>query len=178
MAADRVIRWSTAVAVVAVAAVAAVASYEHAYAPVRTHGEAGWTARLVLLGGRLDLRQFDGDARLSAAQCTRARACEVAARPWCRVSTLAANVAHGLGHGAVGAGVAVWPAVALVGRRNRHLAALEPAIAAGQRPVDELAAVVADPETVCDERGWLSAERRGLSLRAFKGRQEAEVRSY
>jgi hypothetical protein len=30
-------------------------------------------------------------------------------------ATLAANVAHGLGHGFVGAGVAAWPAVALVG---------------------------------------------------------------
>jgi hypothetical protein len=30
-------------------------------------------------------------------------------------ATLAANVAHGLGHGPVGAAVAAWPAVALVG---------------------------------------------------------------
>ena len=48
-AADRVIRWTTAVAVVGVAAVAAVASYEHAYALVSEHGESGWTARLVPL---------------------------------------------------------------------------------------------------------------------------------
>jgi hypothetical protein len=53
MAVDRVIRWSTALAVLGVAAVAAVASYEHA--------------------------------------------------------------AHGLGHGVIGAAVAAWPAVALVG---------------------------------------------------------------
>ena len=46
MAADRVIRWTTAVAVIAVAAVAAVASYEHAFDLVRAHGEAGWLARL------------------------------------------------------------------------------------------------------------------------------------
>ena len=37
--ADRVIRWSTALAVLGVAAVAAVASYEHAYDLVRAHGE-------------------------------------------------------------------------------------------------------------------------------------------
>jgi hypothetical protein len=49
MAADRVIRWTTAVAVIGVAAVAAVASYEHAYDLVRAHGEARWTARLVPL---------------------------------------------------------------------------------------------------------------------------------
>jgi hypothetical protein len=30
-------------------------------------------------------------------------------------ATLAANVAHGLGHGPIGAAVAAWPAVALVG---------------------------------------------------------------
>ena len=49
MAADRVIRWTTAGAVLDVAGVAAVASYEHAYALVRAHGEAGWTGRLVPL---------------------------------------------------------------------------------------------------------------------------------
>jgi hypothetical protein len=48
-AAERVIRWSTADVVVGVAAVAAVASYAHAYALVRAHGEAGWTGRLVPL---------------------------------------------------------------------------------------------------------------------------------
>jgi hypothetical protein len=47
--ADRVIRWSTALAVVGVAAVAAVVSYEHASALVRAHGESGWTGRLIPL---------------------------------------------------------------------------------------------------------------------------------
>ena len=46
MAADRVIKWTTAVAVIDVAAVAAVASYEHAYDLVRAngegHGRPGW----------------------------------------------------------------------------------------------------------------------------------------
>lgn len=37
--ADRIVRWSTALAVLCVAAVAAVASYEHAYDLVRAHGE-------------------------------------------------------------------------------------------------------------------------------------------
>jgi len=44
MAADRVIRWTTAGAVIGVAA---MASYEHAYALVRAHGEAGRTGRPV-----------------------------------------------------------------------------------------------------------------------------------
>jgi len=45
----QIIRWSTPEAVVGVAAVAAVASYEHAYALVRAHGETGWIGRLVPL---------------------------------------------------------------------------------------------------------------------------------
>jgi len=45
----QIIRWSTAGAVVGVAAVAAVASYEHAYALVRAHGETGWIGRLVMI---------------------------------------------------------------------------------------------------------------------------------
>jgi hypothetical protein len=43
---DRVIRVSTAVAVLAVAGIAAYVSYWHAYAVVRVHGESGITARL------------------------------------------------------------------------------------------------------------------------------------
>jgi Protein of unknown function (DUF2637) len=61
--AGRVIRWSTALAVLGVAAVAAAASYEHAYDLVRAHGEAGWTARMVpLTVDGADLRVLDGDA--------------------------------------------------------------------------------------------------------------------
>ena len=46
---DRVIRLSTAFAVLGMAAVAAATSYEHAYDLVRAHGEAGWTARVIPL---------------------------------------------------------------------------------------------------------------------------------
>jgi Protein of unknown function (DUF2637) len=48
-AADRVIRWSMALAVVGVAAVAAVVTYEDASALVRARGESGWTGRLIPL---------------------------------------------------------------------------------------------------------------------------------
>jgi hypothetical protein len=41
--ADRLIKITTALAVVAVAAVAAVISYQHAYELVRSHGESGAT---------------------------------------------------------------------------------------------------------------------------------------
>jgi Protein of unknown function (DUF2637) len=115
MAADRVIRWTTAGAVLGVAAVAAVASYEHAYDLVRTHGESGWTARLVPLtvDGLIyasSMVMLDS-ARRKAPVPTFAR--------WLLglgiAATLAANVAHGLNHGPVGAAVAAWPAMALVG---------------------------------------------------------------
>jgi len=113
---DRVIRWSTAGVVVGVAAVAAVASYEHAYALVRVHGEADWTGRLVPL-------TVDGliyaSSMVMLDSARRGTPVPALAR-WLLglgiAATLAANVAHGLGHGLTGAAVAAWPAVALVGK--------------------------------------------------------------
>ena len=112
---DRIIRLSTALAVLGVAAVAAVASYEHAYDLVRAHGESGWTARMVPL-------TVDGLIYASSMVMLDSARREVAVPALARwllglgiAATLAANVAHGLGHGPVGAAVAAWPAVALVG---------------------------------------------------------------
>lgn len=112
---DRVIRWSTALAVLGVAAVAAVASYEHAYDLVRAHGETGWTARMVPL-------TVDGLIYASSMvmlDSARRKTTVPALARWLLglgiAATLSANVAHGLGHGLVGAAVAAWPAVALVG---------------------------------------------------------------
>jgi len=113
--ADRTIRWSTAGIVLGVAAVAAVASYEPAYDLVRAHGESGWTARMV---------PFTVDGLIYASSMVmldsaRRKAPVPALARWLLglgiATTLAANVAHGLGHGPVGAAVAAWPAVALVG---------------------------------------------------------------
>jgi hypothetical protein len=77
-----------------VAAVAAAASYEHAYALVRAHGEAGWTGRLVPL-------TLDGLMPVPALAL------------WLLglgiAATLAANVFHGLGHGPIGAAIAARP---------------------------------------------------------------------
>src|ERR1700728_4335626 len=113
--ADRVIRWSTAGAVVGVAAVAAAASYEHAYQLVRAHGEAGWTARLVPL-------TVDGliyTSSMVMLDSARRKTPVPALARWLLslgiAATLAANVAHGIGHGLIGAAVAAWPAVALIG---------------------------------------------------------------
>jgi hypothetical protein len=114
MNADRV-RWSTALAVVGVAAVAAVVSYEHASALAREHGESGWAGCLIPL-------TVDGLIYASSMvmlDSARRKMPVPALARWLLglgiVATLAANVAHGLGHGPVGAAVAAWPAVALVG---------------------------------------------------------------
>jgi hypothetical protein len=109
------IRWSTAAAVIGVAAVAAVVSYQHAYALVRAHGETGWTAHLIPL-------TVDGliwaSSMVMLDSARRGAAVPALAR-WLLglgiAATLAANVAHGLGHGSIGSAVAAWPAVALVG---------------------------------------------------------------
>lgn len=112
---NRAIRWSTAVAVLCVAAVAAVVPYDHAYALVRTHGEDGLTARIVPL-------TVDGLIYASSMvmlHAARRRAPVPRLARWLLglgiIATLAANAAHGLGNGPVGAVVAAWPAVALVG---------------------------------------------------------------
>jgi hypothetical protein len=115
MAADRIIRWSTAGAVVGVAAVAAVASYEHAYDLVSAHGETGWTARLIPL--TVDGLIYASSMVMLDSARRKARVPGLAR--WLLglgiAATLAANVAHGLDHGLLGAAVAAWPAVALVG---------------------------------------------------------------
>ena len=96
MAADQVIRWTTAGAVIGVAAVAAVASYEHAYDLVRAAGETGWTARLIPL-------TVDGLMYASSMVMLDSARRKVLVPTLARwllglgiAATLAANVAHGL----------------------------------------------------------------------------------
>ena len=110
---DRLIRITTALAVATVAAVAAVISYRHAYELVRSHGESGLTARLV---------PFTVDGLILAASMLlldasrRNHPAPPLAR-WCLgagiAATIGANLAHGLGHGPIGALVSAWPALAL-----------------------------------------------------------------
>jgi hypothetical protein len=112
---DRLIRLTTALAVASVAAVAAVISYRHAYELVSSHGESGVTARLV---------PFTVDGLILAASMLmldasrRHQPVPPLAR-WCLgagiVATIGANLAHGLGHGPIGALVSAWPALALAG---------------------------------------------------------------
>lgn len=60
IAADRVIRWSTALAVLGVAVVAAVMSFEHASALVREHG-----AVLIVSTERYEEAHVRGNSRLT-----------------------------------------------------------------------------------------------------------------
>jgi hypothetical protein len=112
---ERLIRVITALAVAAVAAVAAVISYRHAYELVSTHGETGLTADLV---------PFTVDGLIVAASmlildANRRDRPVPALAQWCLgagiTATICANVAHGIGHGPVGALVSAWPALALAG---------------------------------------------------------------
>jgi Protein of unknown function (DUF2637) len=112
---DRLIRITTALAVVAVAVVAAVISYQHAFELVRSHGESGVTARLL---------PFTVDGLIWAASMVvldASRRGQPVPRlaAWSLgtgiVATVGANLAHGVGHGPVGALVSAWPALPLVG---------------------------------------------------------------
>ena len=99
----------------AVAVVAAVISYQHAYELVRSHGESGVTARLL---------PFTVDGLIWAASmvvldASRRNQPVPRLAAWSLgtgiTATVGANLAHGIGHGLVGALVSAWPAVALVG---------------------------------------------------------------
>ena len=112
---DRGIRLSTAVAVLAVAGIAAYISYWHAYAVVRAHGETGITARL-------EPATIDGVVYASSMVVLFAARHRVPVPSLARwllglgiAATLTANMAQGWSHGLVGAVVAAWPAVSLVG---------------------------------------------------------------
>jgi hypothetical protein len=111
----RLIRITTALAVVAVAGVAAIISYQHAYELVTSHGETGTTAHLL---------PFTVDGLIWAASMVVLEASRRSQRvpplaKWSLavgiVATIGANLAHGLNHGLIGALVSAWPALALVG---------------------------------------------------------------
>jgi hypothetical protein len=112
---DRAIRLSTAAAVLAVAGIAAYISYWHAYAVVRAHGETGITARL-------EPATIDGLVYASSMVVLYAARHQMPVPSLARwllglgiAATLTANMAQGWSHGPVGAVVAAWPAVILVG---------------------------------------------------------------
>ena len=112
---DRLIRITTALAVVAVAVVAAVISYQHAFELVRSHGEFGVTARLLpfTVDGLIWAASMVVlDASRRGQPIPRPAACNLGTGI---VATVGANLAHGVEHGPVGALVSAWPALALAG---------------------------------------------------------------
>jgi hypothetical protein len=174
-AADRIIRWSTALAVLGVALIAAVVSYEHASALVRAHGESGWTGRLIPL-------MVDGliyaSSMVMLESARRGIRVPVLAR-WLLglgiAATLAANVAHGLGHGAIGAAVGAWPAVALVGSyellmviiRSEQMPAVTPGAhddGAAADPLGERAVVVFAADLAADRLPSIRSIRAALHV--------------
>jgi uncharacterized protein DUF2637 len=182
--ADRLIRWSTGLAVLGVAAVAAVASYEHAYDLVRAHGEAGWTARMVPL-------TVDGliyaSSMVMLDSARRTTAVPGLAR-WLLglgiAATLAANVAHGLGHGLIGAAVAAWPAVVLVGSYELPMMVIR----SSQAPADGTPETGLDADPLREQAtelfaGQLAADRvpsvRAIRVQLHVGQPRAQrLRDY
>jgi Protein of unknown function (DUF2637) len=138
---DRAIRWSTAAAVLAVAGIAAYVSYWHAYAVVRAYGESGITARL-------EPATIDGLVYASSMVVLYAARHRVPAPALARwllalgiAATLTANMAQGWSHGPVGALIAAWPAVSLVGSYELLVWLIRMSGAAGHR---QLAGYVCD----------------------------------
>ncbi|WP_433229294.1 DUF2637 domain-containing protein [Actinomadura formosensis] len=149
---DRLIRATTALAVVTVAAVAALISYAHMLDLVRSYGEAGVTARLVpftvdgLIWAAsmviLDASRRDRPIPALAGWSLAAGIC----------ATVGANVAHGAAHGPIGALVSAWPALALVGSfellmtLTRHARPSSPGEAGGRTATERAEAACAEVE--------------------------------
>ena len=170
---DRLIRFTTALAVIAVASVAAIISYQHAYELVCSHGESGLTARLL---------PFTVDSLIWAASMVVLDASRRNQRVpglalWSLgagiVATVGANLAHGLGHGPIGALVSAWPALALVGSfellqlvRTAHQAA---------KPTDYHGPADAPAKPVLEDAVH-SLHRAGTSQRAIARRLNIDRR--
>lgn len=111
----RAIRTSTIAAVVLVTVVAGVVSYDHALGVVEAHGETGRVAWLY--PGTIDGPTYCASMVLLDAARRGVPAPRLAR--WMLASgisaTLAANVLSGVRFGPVGAVVAAWPALAVVG---------------------------------------------------------------
>jgi hypothetical protein len=109
------IRWSTIAAVATVAGIAGWASYEHPYAVVSAHGVHGLVARVY--PGTIDGLLYAASMVLldSARRSVPAPGLARAMLGTGIAATLFANVLAGVQYGPLGAVVAAWPALALVG---------------------------------------------------------------
>jgi hypothetical protein len=79
------------------------------------------------------------------------------------VATLAANVAHGPGHGIIGAAVAAWPAVALVGSYELLMVIIRGA------QTSTIATSVRDDGSMTDPLGKHAAEVFAAGLAQWRG---------
>ena len=187
---DRLIRITTALAVATVAAVAAVISYRHAYELVATHGETGITARLL---------PFTVDGLILAASMLildanrRHQPVPTLAR-WCLgagiAATISANLAHGLGHGPIGALVSAWPALALAGSFELLLTLVRTGSRSSSTPAspvqaghavpimdhDAPAALPAAPDLAQTVRAWHGAGRSQRAIARDLGIDRRKVR--
>ena len=118
----------------AVVAIAAYVSYWHAYVVVRAHGETGITARLKPA-------TIDGLVYASSMVVLYAARHRVPVPSLARwllalgiAATLTANMAQGWSHGPVGAVVAAWPGVSLVGSYELLVWLIRTSGPAGHRP--------------------------------------------
>jgi hypothetical protein len=134
---DRAIRLSTAAAVLALAGIAAYVSYWYAYAVVRSHGETGITARL-------EPATIDGLVYASSMVVLYAARHRVPVPSLARwllgagiAATLTANMAQGWSHSPLGAVVAAWPAVSLVGSYELQVWLIRTSAAVERRPPAE-----------------------------------------
>ena len=161
---------------VTVAIVAAIISYDHVYELVRSHGESGPTARMVPL-------TVDGlihSSSMVLLRCARHRVAVPALARWLLglgiAATLASNIAHGLGRGPVGAIVAAWPAVALVGSYELLMMIIRGAPRVpGSVPEDEhVPALVPEPDPLQVQAARAFADHlaanRVPSIRAIRSR--------
>ena len=147
VAGDRLVRVSSVAVVVAVALGAAFVSYRHAYELVHSHGEIGAAAAVgpATVDGMI---YASGMVLLQAARYRQRPPLLAHFGLWLGIlATVGANVAHGAGHGWVGALVSAWPAVALIvsyeqlmriiragGRRGTDQEPGHPAATGGQCP--------------------------------------------
>jgi hypothetical protein len=115
MTTDKLIKWSTVAAVAAVAVVAGWVSYVHALDVVTARGEHGALAHLY--PGTIDGLIYSASMVMLDAARRDVKAPKLAY--WLLGAgitvTLSANVLAGVAYGPLGAVVAAWPALALVG---------------------------------------------------------------
>lgn len=138
-------------------------SYWHAYAVVCAHGETGVTARL-------EPATIDGLVYASSMvnlYAARHRLPVPALARWLLalgiVATLAANMAQGWSHGPVGAVIAAWPAVSLVGSYELLVWIIRTAAAGGP-----------DRGPAADH-GGPQADHHGTSLRLAPGQSRGDA---